>query len=72
MYIRVHMPAEDRPRYRSRKGEIATNVMGVCSQDMQFIYLLTGWEGLIADSRVLRDAITRRKDLKVPHGENAI
>ena len=34
------------PRYRTRKNEIATNVLGVCSHDMQFIYLLPGWEGL--------------------------
>ena len=43
------------PRYRTRINEIANNVLGVCSHDMQFIYLLLGlqfiyllpgWEGL--------------------------
>lgn len=63
------MPEADKPRYRSRKNEIATNVLGVCSQDMQFIYVLPGWEGSAADSRVLRDAISRRHGLRVPHGE---
>ena len=33
-------------RYRTRKIEIANNVLGVCSHNMQFIYLLPGWEGL--------------------------
>ncbi|XVF43475.1 hypothetical protein PTKIN_Ptkin02bG0043000 [Pterospermum kingtungense] len=33
-YIKVHVPASDRPRYRSRKNEIATNVLGVCTPDM--------------------------------------
>ena len=51
-----------------KKNEIATNVLGVCSQDMQFIYILPGWEGSAADSRVLRDAIFRRDGLKVPKG----
>ncbi|KAG6470236.1 hypothetical protein ZIOFF_071298 [Zingiber officinale] len=35
---------------------------------MQFTYVLSGWEGSAADSRVLRDAITRKNGLKVPHG----
>ncbi|XP_031281990.1 protein ALP1-like [Pistacia vera] len=67
-YIKVHVPAVDIPRYRSRKSEIATNVLGVCTPDMQFIYVLAGWEGSAADGRVLRDAITRRNGLKVPQG----
>ena len=62
------MSIEDRPRYRTRKNEIATNVLGVCSHDMQFIYVLLGWEGSTVDSRVLRDAISRRNGLKVPQG----
>ncbi|KAJ9558637.1 hypothetical protein OSB04_013251 [Centaurea solstitialis] len=39
-YIKCKVPLEDKPRYRTRKNEIATNVLGVCSQDMQFIYVL--------------------------------
>ncbi|KAG6499961.1 hypothetical protein ZIOFF_039775 [Zingiber officinale] len=51
-HIKVRVPAEDRPRYRTRKDEIATNVFAACSQDMQFTYVLSGWEGSAADSRV--------------------
>ena len=39
-------------------------------QDMQFIYVLPGWEGSAHDGRVLRDAVTRRTGLKVPQGNN--
>ncbi|CAL5382364.1 unnamed protein product [Camellia sinensis] len=67
-YVRVLPPAIEKPRYRSRKGEIATNVLGVCSQDMQFIYVLPGWKGSSSDSRVLRDAISRPNGLRVPTG----
>ncbi|KAL0392934.1 UNVERIFIED_CONTAM: hypothetical protein Sradi_2516200 [Sesamum radiatum] len=35
---------------------------------MQFIYVLSGWEGSAADSRVLRDAIHRDGGLRVPSG----
>ncbi|XP_050214811.2 uncharacterized protein LOC126665926 [Mercurialis annua] len=37
-YINVTAPVEERSRYRTRKGNIAMNVLGVCSPDMQFIY----------------------------------
>ena len=59
------MLAADRPRFRIRKGQIATKVLGVCSQE---IYVLPGWEGSAADSRVMRDAISRPNGLKVPQG----
>ncbi|KAL0295082.1 UNVERIFIED_CONTAM: hypothetical protein Sradi_6853600 [Sesamum radiatum] len=44
-YIDVRVKAEDRARYRTRKGSIAVNVLGVCDRDMRFIYVLVGWEG---------------------------
>ncbi|GKE30409.1 ALP1-like protein, partial [Tanacetum coccineum] len=58
-YIMCLVPLEDKPRYRTRKGEIATNVLGVYSQDMKFIFVLPGWEGSTANGRVLRDALDR-------------
>ncbi|PNX76503.1 hypothetical protein L195_g032452 [Trifolium pratense] len=67
-YIAVTPSASDRPRYRTRKGGLATNVLGVCTRDMRFIYVLAGWEGSASDSRVLRDAINRPNGLKVPIG----
>ncbi|MFQ6622614.1 hypothetical protein Gotur_003029 [Gossypium turneri] len=51
-----------------RKGDIATNLLGVCTPDMHFVYVLPGWEGFVADGWVLQDAINRRHGLKVPHG----
>jgi hypothetical protein len=33
--------------------------------DMQFIYILPGWEGYADDGRVLRDAISRSNGLRV-------
>ncbi|MFQ6622618.1 hypothetical protein Gotur_003029 [Gossypium turneri] len=52
-----------------RKGDIATNLLGVCTPDMHFVYVLPGWEGFVADGWVLQDAINRRHGLKVPHGK---
>ncbi|XP_061351059.1 protein ALP1-like [Gastrolobium bilobum] len=67
-HIKINPLQADKARYRTRKGEIATNVLGVCSQDGQFIFVLPGWEGSAADSRVLRDDIARTNGLKVPKG----
>jgi hypothetical protein len=63
------VPTHLKGRYRSRKADIETNVLGVCAPDMQFIYMLPGWEGSAHDGRVLRDAISRPNRLLVPQGE---
>nr|KAJ0200918.1 hypothetical protein LSAT_V11C600330080 [Lactuca sativa] len=67
-YREVNVLDSDKPRYRTRKGSIAMNVLGVCNRDMNFVYVLAGWEGSATDSRVLRDAITRHNGLKIPVG----
>ncbi|XP_042052829.1 uncharacterized protein LOC121798038 [Salvia splendens] len=69
-YINVRVSTTDAPRYRSRKGEIATNTLAVCDRFIRFVYILSGWEGSVADSRVLRDAVTQPNGLKVPKGIN--
>ncbi|KAF7815143.1 protein ALP1-like [Senna tora] len=69
-HIRIRVPVEDQPRYRNRKGEITTNVLGVCSRDRQFVYVLSGWEGSAAVSQVLQSAILKPNGLKVPEGQH--
>nr|GEW25490.1 hypothetical protein [Tanacetum cinerariifolium] len=66
--ISVAPPSDQKPRYRTRKGNIATNMLGVCYPNMQFIYVLPGWEGSAHDEHVLRDAISRVDGLKIPQG----
>ncbi|XP_047332017.1 putative nuclease HARBI1 [Impatiens glandulifera] len=66
--IKVTPPNENKSQYRTRKGCISTNVLGVCCPKMQFIYVLPGWEGSAHDGRVLRDAISRPNGLRVPVG----
>ncbi|TYK04898.1 retrotransposon protein [Cucumis melo var. makuwa] len=53
-YIKVNVPAADRPAFRIRKGEIATNILNVCDTKGDFVYVLAGWEGFAADSWILR------------------
>lgn len=68
-YINVRVPTIYKAKYRSRKGEIATNVLGVYAPNMQFIYVLPGWEGSSADDRILQDAIRRPNGIKVSRGK---
>ncbi|XP_012839839.1 PREDICTED: putative nuclease HARBI1 [Erythranthe guttata] len=67
-YIKVRVSVTDKGRYRNRKGDITVNILGVCDSNMKFIYILSGWEGSAADSRVLRDAITKENGLRIPKG----
>ncbi|XP_057770556.1 uncharacterized protein LOC130990354 [Salvia miltiorrhiza] len=62
------MPNKDKPRYRTRKSHISTNTLAMCDRYLKFVYVLPGWEGSAADSRVLRDALTRPHGLRVPKG----
>ncbi|KAG6496702.1 hypothetical protein ZIOFF_044572 [Zingiber officinale] len=79
----THIPAmvsgQDINSYRNRHGEISQNVLAACNLDLEFIYVLSGWEGSAHDSLVLTDALSRNNGLKVPgeftgqgrHPENA-
>ncbi|CAL9001841.1 unnamed protein product, partial [Prunus brigantina] len=66
----THIPAMVRGRdvssYRNRHGKISQNVLAACNFDLEFMYVLSGWEGLAHDSKLLNDALSRRNGLKVP------
>lgn len=53
-----------------RKCEIATNILAICTMNEEFIFVTLGWEGFVADSRVLKDAISWPNGLKVLKGKN--
>ncbi|XP_047949468.1 uncharacterized protein LOC125195352 [Salvia hispanica] len=67
-YINVQVPNGDKPRYRSRKGQICTNTLAACDHNMRFVYVLAGWEGSAGDARVLPDAVNRENGFRVPIG----
>ncbi|KAG8382706.1 hypothetical protein BUALT_Bualt05G0105300 [Buddleja alternifolia] len=67
-YIPLRVAQKDKGRYRNKKGDFSTNVLVVCDINMNYVYLLCGWEGSTADIRVLKDAITSQKGFRVPNG----
>jgi len=66
-HIHASAPSAIRARYRNRKGDISQNVLAACTFDMQFCYVLAGWEGSAADSAIYASA--RIKDLLIPEGK---
>lgn len=58
--------AADRDATRNRKGVLTQNCLAACSFDLRFTYLLSGWEGSVADSTLFNDA--RRTDFYIPRG----
>ncbi|XP_068663047.1 uncharacterized protein [Aristolochia californica] len=68
-HIKAHILFDQQARFWNRKGFLSQNVMAACTFDMQFTYILAGWEGSATDSRVLKSALTRRDKLYVPEGK---
>ncbi|KAL5554275.1 hypothetical protein UlMin_041676 [Ulmus minor] len=52
-HIAAHAPADVANNFRGRKSTVTSNMLAICSFDMLFTYVVTGWEGAIHDSRVL-------------------
>ncbi|MFQ6653543.1 hypothetical protein Gotur_024889 [Gossypium turneri] len=48
-YIKIRVPKVNKPRYRTRKGDITANMLGVCTPDMHFVYVLPSWECYFVD-----------------------
>jgi hypothetical protein len=66
----VFLNDDGKGRYRNKKQEISTNMLGVVDWNMKFLYVLPGWEGSASDSRVLKDAMRhdRQDAFVVPQG----
>ena len=63
------MSNEDAPSYWGRKGYPTQNVLAACSFDLKFMYVLSGWEGIASDSRIIKSALTRNDNLKISQGK---
>ncbi|XP_039141318.1 uncharacterized protein LOC120278650 [Dioscorea cayenensis subsp. rotundata] len=56
-HIDASVPLQELPRFRGRKGP-TQNVLAVVNPDLQFTYVLAGWEGSANDFTVLKDALS--------------
>nr|XP_012466306.1 unnamed protein product [Gossypium raimondii] len=68
-HIRASVPLSMQGRFRSRKGGTRQNVLAAITFDLKFAYVLAGWEGSAHDSRILSDALSRPRGLRIPEGK---
>jgi hypothetical protein len=54
------------PSFHGRKAYATQNVMACVDFDIQFTYVLTGWEETTHDVLILRDALECEDGLRVP------
>jgi hypothetical protein len=64
-HLPVFVPSAHADAFRGRKG-LTQNVLASCSFDLQFTYVLAGWEGTAADGKLMADAIA--KDYRIDEG----
>ncbi|KAJ0051997.1 hypothetical protein Pint_03091 [Pistacia integerrima] len=61
MHIHVKVPV-----VHGRKEYPTMNISSACTFDLKFTYVLTGWEGIASDSRIMKNALTRYYPLHIP------
>ncbi|CAI0425131.1 unnamed protein product, partial [Linum tenue] len=68
-HFRVKVNRASQTRFRGRKEWPTQNVLASCNFDLQFLYVLAGWEWTASDSRILKDALARPHGLVIPEGK---
>jgi hypothetical protein len=66
-HIPVTPPASEYIPFSNRKGYTSQNVLAACNSNMEFIYLLVGAEGSMADGALW--TLARGRDLTIPAGK---
>ena len=66
-HIEAFVPNDAIAHYCDQKGKVSQNVLAACTFDLRFSYVLAGWEGSAADSRIFQDA--RLRDFVIPPGK---
>ena len=69
-HVRCSLAGEVPGPWRDRKGELSQNILAVVGFNMQFQYVLAGWEGCAHDMRVLDAALSHsHSPLRSPEGK---
>ncbi|XP_023640346.1 uncharacterized protein LOC111831067 [Capsella rubella] len=72
-HILAMIPGEDTASYRNQKGQLSQNVLAACNFNLEFTYVLSGWEGSAHDAKVLHNALKRNTNkLIVPEEDDVI
>lgn len=66
-HILAKVPVDGIAPFRNRKGSVSQNVFAACNFDLQFAFVLPGWEGSVHNARVLQNALD--VGFEVPDGK---
>jgi hypothetical protein len=66
-HFACHPNCADRDAARNHEGGLTQNCLAACSFNMSFIYILSGWEGSVANACVYYSA--RITDFHIPPGK---
>jgi hypothetical protein len=66
-HINCNATAADRQAARDHKGAVTQNCLAICTFDMRFLYIFSGWDGSASDSTMFHD--TRITDLPIIRGK---
>lgn len=66
-HINCNATAADRQAAWDRKGTVTQNCLAICSFDMRFLYIFSGWDGSAANSTMFND--THITDLLILPGK---
>ncbi|KAH1057253.1 hypothetical protein J1N35_035318, partial [Gossypium stocksii] len=64
-HVRASVPLSIQGSFRSRKRGTTQNVLAAITFDLKFSYVLTSWECSAHDSRILNDALSRPRGLRI-------
>ncbi|XP_071816616.1 putative nuclease HARBI1 [Apostichopus japonicus] len=67
-HIRITAPREFPQSYFNRKHFYSMQLQGVCTSNLLFTHVLTGWPGSVHDARVFRNCSLMGDDNKFPPG----
>ncbi|KAK5842868.1 hypothetical protein PVK06_005282 [Gossypium arboreum] len=68
-HVRASVPLNIQGRFRNPKGGTTQNVLAAITFDLKFSYVLASWEGSAHDYRILSDALSRPRGLRIPEGK---
>ncbi|PPS18694.1 hypothetical protein GOBAR_AA01888 [Gossypium barbadense] len=68
-HVRDSIPLSIQGRLYSCKGETTQDVLDVIAFDLKYSYILASWEGSAHDSRILSDALSCLRGLRILEGK---
>ena len=68
-HVTARVPRSQAAAYRGRKHYTSQNVLATVDFDLEFTYVLAGWEGSAHDANILSDSMSRHDGINILDGK---